>query len=1606
MTRGRKIALWIGGGLLGLILTLGLAIFVTVQTQWFRDFVRAKIVTSVEEATGGRVELGSFAFTWNRLRADVHDFVIHGLEPAGAAPLFRAKHVQVDLKLLSPLKGFVELAYLLVDTPQANLMVFPDGKTNIPAPKIKKTSDKTGLETIVDLAIGRFDLVNASAAFASAPAAINASGRDLRAHLAYNALKPSYTGDLSTTLLVRSGNNDPVNANVKLPVTLEKDKVTLTNATVETPQSKIVISGSVENLAAPTPTSSAHINASIALDEVRRAAGLTIPLDLRAGPQFLTADITAAADDKTVRIQSARANLGASSIEASGTLKEQNKPGAVEFNATLALNELGRMLKLAQRPEGVVKVGGNAALRENNDYLITANVSARNVAIQQGTTRLRNIALDSAVTADPHRIELDGLRLSALGGTFSGDAVIQELQQFRVNGKLASFDIGTVAGAFLDRPLGYSGVVSGPVQAEGDLKNPNAIVARANLAIAPGRRGVPVSGKLNVDYNGRGDTVQLAQSFIQLPHTRVDLSGSLNQQIQARIVSRDLSDFRPLGNIPVALENGVATVNATVRGSLSNPRVTAHAEVTNFAVENRQFSRFGADITASATGAAATNAVLTRGPLQANFAGTVGLRNWKPENNQPLKVDATIRNGDVADVLALAGQSDINATGALSMDAHIAGTVGSPTGTADLRVVNGTIEGEPFDSLTARANMTPQTIDVPSLSLVAGPSRIDANATYQHPLNDLSRGTVRAHVASNQVQLAQFQSLVKDRPGLRGILSLNGDVTGNIAPNTDFQIASLKADLGVRGLQMEGRNLGDLTATATSSGSAIDYNVNSDFAGSTIRVNGRSLLTGNHDTTATASIANLPIEQALVVAGRRDIPVRGTLSADAKLSGTTQAPVVNATLTIANGVAYQEPFDRLQADIGYTNTAIDLRSARLEAGPSNLSATGNFTHPAGDMENGQVKFRVESNQLQLARFKTIQNAKPGLAGAVQLVADGAATLRKGAAPLFSTLNANLSARGLAVENKPLGDLTATATTKGQDVVFDLNSNIARADIRGAGRMTLAGDYPLDAKLTFNNLTYSGLRPLLGGDQQAFDASANGQITVTGPASKTDQLRGTVEIARLVANSAPAQPGRKPRVEFELHNEGPIVAALDKSVITVRSAHIVGPFTDVSLTGTASIADPKSMNLRANGKVRLELIEAFSPNVFSSGNVSLNAAVTGTMDKPVVNGALKLENASFNMLDVPNGLSNANGTVTFSGTQAIIQNLTGETGGGKVTLGGFVTYGGPELTFRVTANADRIRVTAPENLTTQASARLVAAGTTTRSLVSGTVTIEDIAMRSNSDVGSILNQAAAPPSAKTASTGVLAGMRLDVKIQTAPEVQVRTTLTQNVRLDANLNLRGTPDNPGMIGRVVVTQGEVVFFGSKYNIDQGTVSFFNPNRVNPILNIDLETTVQGIDVTLSVTGPVDRMKLSYRSEPPMPFTDLVSLLASGKPPTTDPVLAARAPSAPQQNLQQAGASTLLGQAVANPVSGRLQRLFGVSRLKIDPQITGSTNTPQATMTLQQQISRDITFTYIQDVTQSNPQIIRIEWAIDPHWAAIAQRDRNGMFNINFFYKKRFR
>ena len=191
-----------------------------------------------------------------------------------------------------------------------------------------------------------------------------------------------------------------------------------------------------------------------------------------------------------------------------------------------------------------------------------------------------------------------------------------------------------------------------------------------------------------------------------------------------------------------------------------------------------------------------------------------------------------------------------------------------------------------------------------------------------------------------------------------------------------------------------------------------------------------------------------------------------------------------------------------------------------------------------------------------------------------------------------------------------------------------------------------------------------------------------------------------------------------------------------------------------------------------------------------------------------------------------------------------------------------------------------------------------------------------------------------------------------------------------------------------------------------MNSGNISFYNPIRIEPILDLSLETQAQGVDVVLKVTGPIDNMKLSYTSDPPLQFQEIIGLLAAGQTPTSDPTLLANQPAEPSQGLEQMGESAIVGAAVADPVSSRLQRVFGISQLKIDPAFVNGSQVPQARLTLQQQVSSNITFTYVAALDDPNSTVIRVEWAFNQRWSAVASRDENGIVSVNLFYKKQFR
>ena len=215
--------------------------------------MRRRIVSTVETATGGRVEAGSFHFDWKHLRAELRDFVIHGTEPPDKPPLFRAGSIVVGLKLVSILRRDVDIQSLTVSDPHVYLIVGTDGRTNIPEPKVRRTSKTSTMEDILKLAVGRFNLergIFEIEAHSRIPFA--ARGENLKIDLAYDLLGPRYRGTLAIQpLFMRYDDYGPAPFAVNLAVTMEKNRIAVDSGTVATGATQLTVKGALDDLTAP-----------------------------------------------------------------------------------------------------------------------------------------------------------------------------------------------------------------------------------------------------------------------------------------------------------------------------------------------------------------------------------------------------------------------------------------------------------------------------------------------------------------------------------------------------------------------------------------------------------------------------------------------------------------------------------------------------------------------------------------------------------------------------------------------------------------------------------------------------------------------------------------------------------------------------------------------------------------------------------------------------------------------------------------------------------------------------------------------------------------------------------------------------------------------------------------------------------------------------------------------------------------------------------------------------------------------------------------------------------------------------------------------------------
>jgi translocation and assembly module TamB len=407
-------------------------------------------------------------------------------------------------------------------------------------------------------------------------------------------------------------------------------------------------------------------------------------------------------------------------------------------------------------------------------------------------------------------------------------------------------------------------------------------------------------------------------------------------------------------------------------------------------------------------------------------------------------------------------------------------------------------------------------------------------------------------------------------------------------------------------------------------------------------------------------------------------------------------------------------------------------------------------------------------------------------------------------------------------------------------------------------------------------------------------------------------------------------------------------------------------------------------------IDLAVAQAFTPLVEEvTGTLDANVHLTGTLNAPAVDGAVRVANGAFRLTDEGTRFSNIQADIGLEADRIAVRQLQiGDQDGHLFQVAGRAGVSLAErrigdVDLRVTSNDFSVidgnfgRLHLDTDIAVTGSLQgLRAAGSI--NIGSGRIEVDNVLeeLRPAKADGAVVEVAAAPsassstpapsaavatdfppqpavaaagppaapaptaaPSAPPGAPSIFDAMALDVRVTVPNTLILRGDGVKiggeglslgnlNMTLGGDVRATKSPGGSAMVvGTVNTVRGFYEFQGRRFELRRdGTVSFKGPDPTNPQLDVTATRDVSGVEARVRVHGEAQRPELELSSTPPLDEGDILSLIIFNRP-INDLGEGEKTTLA-----QRAG--SLVGGFVAAPVAEALRDALDVDLLEITP------------------------------------------------------------------------
>lgn len=616
-----------------------------------------------------------------------------------------------------------------------------------------------------------------------------------------------------------------------------------------------------------------------------------------------------------------------------------------------------------QRPVFVVEPSGR--------YRASADMSIGGGIV--GKIPLGNASAKVNVSND--RADLTELTASVMDGTVNGAASIafSERNRSSINADFVNLDLSKIVALQGGRVIPFEGQTTGRADitfAGTNIRSTSGSISADITASAgdAGRGTVPVNGRIEVTAtNGlfNIDTARLNTTNSQLTAAgSFDLRGQ-DSNLDLALSSTDASEIerlvRVLGVSPDLEEQldslqatvaGNLTFNGKLTGNLTDPTVDGKASLASLSLRGREVGSVSADVFVSPAGTELRNGLLQ----ESGGGGTITFSLNAPAGGaNNTTVQATLTNVNAGNLLAALPvalpERLRDFTGTTSGTVNLTGLPNASQGEINIASTGGTVGGQSFDSLTAKAVFNGTRIDLQTGEIRIGDGFVSATGFYERASTEFN-----FNLNGENVPLPLALTFLPESdaiPTVGGLANFTASAKGLSSTPATYEIGFKGT---ARDVAINENQIGEVTFSGTTENRELNATLTATLGGQQQTVKANVKL-GREEvpvevTTAFNNSSLAPFFS--FVRQLRGIPLSGTGTGTVTLTGPLSVPDGQGGRRFSterlSGEANFSRLDLLVQDtplsssgdvlIAFSPSQIDFKRAIFTGGGSNLTVSG------------------------------------------------------------------------------------------------------------------------------------------------------------------------------------------------------------------------------------------------------------------------------------------------------------------------------------------------------------------------------------------------------------------------------------------------------------------------------------------------------------------------------------------------------------------------------------------------------------------------------------------------------------------------------------------